>query len=152
MSLAEEVELLRGIPLFERMDASKLKLLAISSDRVTFRPNAVMMKQGDDGDAAYVIINGKGQVLIDTPGGEIQVAEMGAGQIVGEIAILIDIPRTATVKTADGLTALKISKENFIRLLHGSPQVAVEIIRVLASRLENTNAQLREAVSAAQKD
>jgi len=149
MSLTEEVDVLRGIPLFERMDVSKLKLLAISSDRVTFRPGAIMMSQGGDGDAAYVIISGTGDVLIDTPGGQIKVAEVGPGQIVGEIAILIDVPRTATVKTEEGLTALKIGKENFLRLLTGSPQVAVEIIRVLAARLENTNAQLREAVSAA---
>lgn len=148
MSLAEEVDLLRGIPLFERMEPSKLKLLAMTSDRVNFRPEAVMMKQGDDGDAAYVIIDGKGDVLIDTPNGPIKVAELGPGQIVGEIAILIDVPRTATIKTPEGLTALKISKENFLRLLHGSPQVGVEIIRVLASRLEATNAQLREAVAA----
>ena len=74
-------------------------------------------------------------------------AEVNSGQIVGEVAILIDVPRTATVKTEEGLTALKIGKENFLRLLTGSPQVAVEIIKVLASRLENTTAQLREAVS-----
>lgn len=148
MSLAEEVDLLRGIALFERMEPSKLKLLAMTSDRVNFRPEATMMRQGDDGDAAYVIISGKGDVLIDTPGGPIKVAELGPGQIVGEIAILIDIPRTATIKTPEGLTALKISKENFLRLLHGSPQVGVEIIRVLAGRLEATNAQLREAVAA----
>jgi CRP-like cAMP-binding protein len=148
MSLAEEVDLLRGIPLFEKMEAPKLKLLAISSDRVNFRPGAVMMRQGDEGDAAYVIISGKGDVIVDTPAGEIKVAEVSSGQIVGEIAILIDVPRTATVKTEQGLTALKIGKENFIRLLNGSPQVAIEIIKVLASRLENTTAQLREAVSA----
>lgn len=148
MSLAEEVDLLRGIPLFERMEGPKLKLLAMTSDRVNFRPDSIMMRQGDAGDAAYVIIKGAGDVLIDTPGGEIKVAEVGVGQIVGEIAILIDVPRTATIRTLGGLTALKISKENFLRLLHGSPQVAVEIIRVLASRLENTNAQLREAVAA----
>ena len=149
MSLVQEVDLLRNIQLFERMEPSKLKLLAMTSDRVNFRPSSTLMQQGDDGDAAYVIIEGKGQVWIDTPGGPIQVAEIGAGQIVGEIAILIDIPRTATVKTEEGITALKIAKENFLRLLHGSPQVGVEIIRVLASRLENTNAQLREAVAAA---
>lgn len=148
MSLAEEVDLLRGIALFERMEPSKLKLLAMTSDRVNFRPNAVMMRQGDDGDAAYVIISGAADVLINTPTGTIKVAELGPGQIVGEIAILIDIPRTATIQSPEGLTALKISKENFLRLLHGSPQVGVEIIRVLAGRLEATNAQLREASSA----
>lgn len=148
MSLAEEVDLLRGIALFERMEPSKLKLLAMTSDRVNFRPNAVMMRQGDDGDAAYVIISGAADVLINTPNGTIKVAELGPGQIVGEIAILIDIPRTATIQSPEGLTALRISKENFLRLLHGSPQVGVEIIRVLAGRLEATNAQLREAVAA----
>lgn len=148
MSLAEEVDLLRGIALFERMEPSKLKLLAMTSDRVNFRPDAVMMRQGDDGDAAYVIISGAADVLIDTPNGAIKVAELGPGQIVGEIAILIDIPRTATIQSPEGLTALRISKENFLRLLHGSPQVGVEIIRVLAARLEATNAQLREALSA----
>jgi CRP/FNR family cyclic AMP-dependent transcriptional regulator len=147
MSLAEEVDLLRAIPLFEKMEVSKLKLLAISSDRVNFRPGAVMMSQGDEGDAAYVIMSGKGDVIVDTPSGKIKVAEVGPGQIVGEIAILIDVPRTATVTTEAGLSALKIGKENFIRLLTGSPQVAIEIIRVLASRLENTTAQLRDAVS-----
>ncbi len=147
MSLAEEVDLLRGIALFERMEPSKLKLLAMTSDRVNFRAGAVMMKQGDNGDAAYVIISGKGEVYIDTPGGEIKVAEMGPGQVVGEIAIMIDTPRTATVKTPEGLTALKIPKENFLRLLSSSPQIALEIIRVLAARLENTNAQLRAAVA-----
>jgi len=148
MSLAEEVDLLRGIALFERMEPSKLKLLAMTSDRVNFRPNSVMMRQGDDGDAAYVIISGAADVLINTPTGTIKVAELGPGQIVGEIAILIDIPRTATIQSPEGLTALKISKENFLRLLHGSPQVGVEIIRVLAGRLEATNAQLREAITA----
>lgn len=147
MSLAEEVDLLRGIPLFERMEPAKLKLLALASDRVTFRPDATMMRQGDPGDAAYVVINGVGEVWINTDGGEIKVAELSAGQIVGEIAILIDVPRTATVKAPEGLEALKISKENFLRLLNNSPQVAVEIIRVLAGRLENTNAQLREAMA-----
>ncbi len=72
---------------------------------------------------------------------------MGPGQVVGEIAIMIDTPRTATVKTPEGLTALKIPKENFLRLLSSSPQIALEIIRVLAARLENTNAQLRAAVA-----
>ena len=106
-----------------------------------------MMRQGDDGDAAYVLITGKANVLVNTPSGLLKVAELGAGQIVGEIAILVDIPRTATVEAQDELVALKISKDNFLRLLNSSSQVGIEIIRVLASRLENTTNQLREAIA-----
>ena len=147
MSLAEEVDVLRQIALFERMEPAKLKLLAMTSDRVTFRPGGTMMRQGDDGDAAYVLITGKANVLVNTPSGPLKVAELGDGQIVGEIAILVDIPRTATVEAQDELVALKISKDNFLRLLNNSPQVGIEIIRVLASRLENTTNQLREAIA-----
>ena len=147
MSLAEEVDVLRQIALFERMEPAKLKLLAMTSDRVTFRPGGTMMRQGDDGDAAYVVITGEANVLVNTPSGPLKVAELGAGQIVGEIAILVDIPRTATVEAQDELVALKISKDNFLRLLNSSSQVGIEIIRVLASRLENTTNQLREAIA-----
>ena len=86
-------------------------------------------------------------LLVNTPSGLLKVAELGAGQIVGEIAILVDIPRTATVEAQDELVALKISKDNFLRLLNSSSQVGIEIIRVLASRLENTTNQLREAIA-----
>jgi CRP-like cAMP-binding protein len=147
MSLAEEVDVLRQIALFERMEPPKLKLLAMTSDRVTFRPGQSMMRQGDDGDAAYVVITGTADVLVNTPNGPLKVAELGAGQIIGEIAILVDIPRTATVEAQGELVALKVSKDNFLRLLNNSPQVGIEIIRVLAGRLENTTQQLREAIA-----
>lgn len=149
MSIDERVDVLRSIPLFERMEESKLKLLAISSDRVVFDPNTVIMSQGEVGDAAYVILSGSGDVFIDTPSGQIKVNEVGPGQIVGEIAMLIDVPRTATVKTEEGLTALKIEKDNFVNLITSTHQVAVWIIRVLAARLENTTSQLQEAIAAA---
>lgn len=147
MSLAEEVDVLRQIALFERMEPPKLKLLAMTSDRVTFRPGQSMMRQGDDGDAAYVVITGTADVLVNTPNGPLKVAELGAGQIIGEIAILVDIPRTATVEAQGELVALKVSKDNFLRLLNNSAQVGIEIIRVLAGRLENTTQQLREAIA-----
>ena len=140
MSLAEEVDVLRQIALFERMEPAKLKLLCHDQRPGSpFRPGGTMMRQGDDGDAAYVVITGaSANVLVNTPSGPLKVAELGAGQIVGEIAILVDIPRTATVEAQDELVALKISKDNFLRLLNSSPQVGIEVIRVLASRLENT--------------
>ncbi|MDE0809925.1 MAG: cyclic nucleotide-binding protein, partial [Alphaproteobacteria bacterium] len=64
--------------------------------------------------------------------------------------ILCDVPRTATVQAKDSLTALKVTKDTFFRLVTEFPQIAVEIMRELAARLERTNAQLREAHSAKQ--
>ena len=146
MSLNEEVDLLRSIPLFTRIEPSKLKLLAFTSERLTFRSGQDLCVQGDMGDAAYIIIEGDADVLVDTPNGVITVAQVGKNDFVGEIAILCDVPRTATVRATSDLTALKISKDLFFRLVCEFPQMAVEIMRVLAHRLERTTSQLMKAV------
>ncbi|MBI1776827.1 MAG: cyclic nucleotide-binding domain-containing protein [Proteobacteria bacterium] len=148
MSLQEEVDLLRKIPLFARIEPAKLKLLAFTSERLIFEANQRLCKQGDVGDAAFILIDGEARVLIDTAAGPIEVAKLGAGDVVGEIAILCDVPRTATVEARTKVTTLRISKDLFFRLVNEFPQIAIEIMRELARRLEHTNVQLREAVGA----
>ena len=62
MSLNEEVELLRNIPLFAQLEPSKLKLLAFTAERITYEPDQVLFNQGDVGDAAYIIVEGAAKV------------------------------------------------------------------------------------------
>ena len=147
MSLNEEVELLRKIPLFAKLEPSKLKLLAFTSERITYEAEQVLFRQGDIGDAAYIIVEGAAKVLIETDEGEVEVAMLGRNDFVGEIAILCDVPRTATVKAASQTVTLQITKDLFFRLVAEFPQMSVEIMRVLASRLENTTQNLREALA-----
>lgn len=147
MSLNEEVELLRNIPLFAKLEPSKLKLLAFTAERITYETDQVLFRQGDVGDAAYIIVDGKAKVLVDTDDGEIEVASLGRNDFVGEIAILCDVPRTATVKASDRTVTLRISKDLFFRLVAEFPEMSVEIMRELASRLEHTTQQLREALA-----
>lgn len=151
MSLNEEVELLRRIPLFTKIEASKLKLLAFTSQRLTYKPGDVLFRQGDPGDAAFVIIGGEADVMVDTPGGQLKVAHLKQNDFVGEIAILCDVPRTATVIASTEVTTLRIEKDLFFRLITDFPQIAIEIMRVLAHRLERTTADLR-SLSAKLKD
>jgi CRP-like cAMP-binding protein len=148
VSLNEEVELLRNIPLFSNIEPSKLKLLAFTSERVAYEPGQELFHQGDDGDAAYIIIGGEADIIIETDNGPFTVATFKRNDIVGEIAILCDVPRTATVLVKDKLETLVISKELFYRLVMEFPQIAVEIMRELAQRLERMNAQLRELQAA----
>ena len=148
MSLNEEVELLRNIPLFSKIDPSKLKLLAFASQRVTFSAHQELFHQGDHSDAAYIIIEGAADVAVDTPAGEIAVARLAKNDIVGEIGILCDVPRTATVRAVETVATLAISKDLFFQMITEYPQMAIEVMRELAERLEHTTAQLREARSA----
>ncbi|SLN19853.1 cyclic nucleotide-binding domain-containing protein [Oceanibacterium hippocampi] len=145
MSLNEEVELLRNIPLFANIEPSKLKLLAFTSERLTFRAGETVCRQGDVGDAAYVIMDGTADVIVDTPSGPLTVAHMGKNDVVGEIAVLIDVPRTATITAQSELTTLRISKDLFFRLVNEFPQMAVEMMRVLAERVVKTTADLQKA-------
>jgi CRP/FNR family cyclic AMP-dependent transcriptional regulator len=150
MGLLDEVELLRKIPIFSKIEPSKLKLLAFTSERLTYAEGDVLFEQGDAGDAAYIIIGGKADVVVDTPGGPLIVATLGENEIVGEIAILCDVPRTATVKAKTEVTTLRITKDLFFSLVVEFPQIAVEIMRELAHRLEVTTARLRESVAKSQ--
>jgi CRP-like cAMP-binding protein len=147
MTLEEDVELLRNIPLFAKIEPSKLKLLAFTSQRLTFNPGDSLFKQGDSGDALYVIMEGDADVLVDTPGGQITVATMGKNDFVGDIAVLCDVPRTATVTATSKLTTLRITKDIFFQLVCQFPQIAIEIMRVLAHRLDVTTRQLQDAIS-----
>jgi CRP-like cAMP-binding protein len=147
MQLRDEVELLRRVPLFAGVAPAKLKLLAFTSDRVSFDAGQALFTQGDPGDAAYVVLSGSADVLVKTQSGEIKVATLEPNSIVGEIAIICDVARTATVKANSPLETLRIRKDHFLRLLVEFPEVAVEIMRVLADRLSHTTAELSEARS-----
>src|SRR4051794_20659886 len=111
MSLKEEVELLQRIPFFAQVEPAKLKLLAFTSQRVGFEPGHILFRQGDMGDAAYIIIDGEAEVLVETEGGPVLVATLGKNDFVGEIAILCDVPRTATIRAKGRLVSLRIPKE-----------------------------------------
>ena len=121
MSLSQDVEVLRSIPLFAKIEPAKLKLLAFTSERLQFMDGDEVCRQGDFGDAAYIILDGKADVLVDTPGGALKVATVGKNDIIGEIAILCDVPRTATVTASTDLTTLRVSKDNFFQLLDAVP-------------------------------
>ena len=132
MLLNDEVGMLRRVPLFSGIEPTKLKLLAFTSDRVSYSAGQILFRQGDEGDAAYVILSGTAEVLVESESGQIKVAELEPNSIVGEIAILCNVSRTATVRAAAPLEALRIRKEHFLRLLTEFPEMTIEILRVLA--------------------
>ena len=145
MTLESEVQSLRQVPMFRDIDPARLKLLAFTSERVQFAVGQRFFSQGDAADAAYVILDGHAEVLLDTPRGEIKVAELGRNALVGEMGILSDTPRSATIAAVDATTALRIDKRVFLELLVQFPQMSIAVMREIAGRLERTNAQLAAA-------
>ena len=144
-TLSEEVDLLRRIPLFSGIDPGKLKLLAFASERLSYDDGQNLFRQGEVGESAYVIMEGEADVIIETDDGEIPVAELKQNAFIGEIAILCDVPRTATVRATSNLEVLKVKKEHFLGLIADFPELGIEVMRELAARLSVTTSELSQA-------
>ncbi len=142
MSLNLEVQTLQRVPMFANIEAARLKLLAFASERVSFPPGEILFHQGDDSDAAYVILKGRADVNLNTGDQQITVASIGDGSFVGEMGIISDTPRTATIEATEEIEALRITREVFINMIKEFPTMALEVMRELVSRIENTNAKL----------
>lgn len=146
MSLEQEVELIRQFPIFAQIQPAMQKLLCFSAERLTYNAGQVMFTAGDMGDAAYIVIEGKVEISVPSSSGPIVVNMVGRNEIIGEIAIFGDVPRTATAKALTRLETLRISKELFTKIIRENPDAALELIRVLAGRLANTTAQLSRTI------
>ena len=142
MSLDQEVELIRQFPIFSKIQPAMQKLLCFSADRLTFDAGQVIFNAGDVGDSAYIIIDGTVEISVPTPSGPIVINNMGKNDLLGEIAIVGEVPRTATAKALSKLETLKISKELFMKIIHENPDAAIELVKILAARLASTTSQL----------
>lgn len=145
--LKDEVDLLRSIPVLASMPVNKLKLLAFASDHVDYKQGETLFLQGDMADAAYIVIKGKADVLV-TPDGQDspnKVAELGPNSFIGDMAIVADIPRTASIRASEPLSTLRIRKDHLIDMVQDSPELAMAILRELVQRLAKTTKDLSDA-------
>ena len=143
--LKEDVEVLRGVPIFASVDPGKLKLLAFASQRLVFDEGQTLCKEGERGEQAFVIVKGAADVFVRAGESDIRVASLGRNDFVGDIAILCDTPRTATVKASSRCETLVIGKTQLMGLLKSFPEMGIAMMRVLAQRLERTSHALAEA-------
>jgi CRP/FNR family transcriptional regulator, cyclic AMP receptor protein len=144
LDLAEETDLLRKIPMFAKMETSKLKLLAFASEMVSFEDGDVVMSAGDNADEAYVIMEGAVNIMTDTPNGPVVTATLSENQLIGELGLLNNTPRIATLVANGDLKAMKITDEMFFRLLRENPELSLDVIRMLSDKLTRSHAQVEQ--------
>ncbi len=144
-SLEQDAEMLRNIPLFAGLPRARLKLIAYTAEVVHFEPGEVIVQQGDPADAVFIIAEGEGEVLVKADDGhDVRLGSVGRHSLLGEIAVLCNGRRTATVRTKDRVVTLKISAQVFLDLLRQSPDIAMQVLRIIADRLERTTAVIRK--------
>src|SRR5918992_6366789 len=126
-----KVEALRKAPLFEGLSKKELTQLARVSEDMEIPEGTVLTKEGDLGQEFFVIVDGETEVKRKGK----NLGTRGAGDFIGEIALLEEVPRTATVKAKTPLRAFVLTRTDFLHLLEENPGVERKVMRALAKRV-----------------
>ena len=141
MTLTQDrrAELLGGCPLFKGIDANGLAKLAELATPVDFPAGHVIARQGEIGTGFFVIVSGSVRVVRD---GAI-VAHLGAGEFFGELSVLDQMPRNATVAAEEATSCLALASWDFDRVLLEEPALTLAILRGVARRLREVSESAR---------
>ena len=126
-----KVEALRRAPLFEGLSKKELEQLATLADDLEVPSGKVLTRQGETGREFFVLMDGQVEVERD---GE-SLGTLGAGNFIGEISILEDMPRTATVTASTPVRLFVLTAQNFRSVVEQQPEVENKVLRTLARRL-----------------
>ncbi|HEX5060656.1 MAG TPA: cyclic nucleotide-binding domain-containing protein, partial [Kofleriaceae bacterium] len=142
LTTIEKMMLIRQVPIFAELDAEDLEELASIVEERRINAEKDLFKEGDVGDAVYLIV--KGRVRVFVGGGsrpEKTINELGPGSCIGEMAVLDASPRSATVRALDPTRALRVPGEGFKRVMSERPEMSEAIVAELVRRMRGMMAQ-----------
>jgi CRP-like cAMP-binding protein len=142
MSVRADVETFRNIPIFSECEPVHLQLLAFSAVRESFEPGSVLMAQGQEGKAAYLILSGQVEITTEEAG---LMGEAGPGALLGEVAMIGGSPYSITATAADAVSTARIDRDLFLRVAQEFPEFGTAVLRSLARKLELSVQDLEEA-------
>lgn len=135
--------LLREVPLFSELSDTQLDSIAEVIQRRTFARGSSILKAGDNTASLYVVLQGKVQVLVSNRHGEEVILDiLGPGDYFGEMGLIDDLPRSATVNARERCEILILSKRDFHESLKDNGKLAMALHRGLARRLRAANAKI----------
>jgi len=140
----DEEETLRRVPLFEGLQPKQLKSLARWTTTRTYQPGQVVVNEGQIGMGLYCIQSGLVKITKRSANEEREIRSMGAGESFGEISLLDDKPRSATVTAIEPTTAVLLDKSQFKAELKTYPEIALSILPVLVGWLRDADAKIAD--------
>ena len=131
MAKDERVERLRTVPLFAGCSSEQLRFIASRVEELDFPAGKVLTREGESGGEFFVVLEGQAEVKV----GSAPIDTMKAGDFFGEIALLDNGPRTATVTTTTAMRALVLSPRQFQDVLHQNGEIATALLHAVTHRL-----------------
>ncbi|RLT57899.1 MAG: Crp/Fnr family transcriptional regulator [Chloroflexi bacterium] len=139
-------EILRTVPLLRGLTETQLVDMGRLARTHRFDREEIVFLQGDPGDSVHVILNGEVKVVVTSRAGhEAILAFLGEGESFGEMSLLDDLPRSATIQATAPTTTLSLRKTEFHRLLRDAPDVSLRLLRALARRLRESGMLVQDA-------
>ncbi len=137
LPLIEQILFLQSVPIFKELSGEELHFIAGITEEVSVPKGAVICGQGDPGDAMFLVLDGSVSVQV---GGD-EILRLGKREVVGEMAVLDNLPRSADVVAAEDTELLRIDAQSFDELLQEKHQIVKGIFKVLSSRLRQSTAR-----------
>jgi len=135
---SDKVDLLRNVSLFNQLNQRQLNAVAKHVDEVQLRKGAVLAKQGAQGMEAIIIVDGRARVETDGT----MLAELGAGDVVGEMSVIDGKPRSATVIAQTPMNLLVLHRRDFVSLLEIVPGLQRKLLVTLCERVRQADQAL----------
>jgi len=111
-------------------------------EQVRFKAGDVIIRENDEGEAAYIIERGRVKVTREVEGREVHLADLGPGEPFGEMSMIDEKPRSATVTALEDVVAREVHRDTFFRSLQSDPDVAIHLLRALFERLREAGTQI----------
>ncbi len=143
--MAQNTEFLKRVSMFEDLDNKSLEALANAAVEQRYEKGQDVVRQGDVGVGAFIIRSGKVDVIQEKGGKETRIATLGPGEVFGEMALLDEFPRSATVRASEPTTCLGLQRWHFRGILESHPQIALAMLPVLTRRIRSAEGMLPEA-------
>jgi len=140
---AMSTELLSRIFLFSELNDEELQRTARLAHSHSYPKDTVLFRTGDPADSVYIIASGKVKIVVSSPDGkEFILSILGARQVFGEMALLEETTRSATVITATKVELLTLNRSDFNRLLESTPAISRKLLSILSGRLRKANSKM----------
>jgi len=139
------MDILQQVWLFSGLDEQQLEAVSSFTFQKRFSPGELIVEEGRTGNGMYAIISGNVEA-VKALGTEQErvVNRLGTGEVFGEMALLGEWPRTASVRAVDEVECLGIDRWVFLTQLERHPQVGIRLLQVLAQKLRDSDARLME--------
>jgi CRP/FNR family cyclic AMP-dependent transcriptional regulator len=137
-------EFLRKVRLFSELDDRALREVANAAVEQQWQAGQEILHQGDTGIGAFIIRSGKVEIVREHAGNTEKLRELGPGLFFGEMALLDEFPRSATVRALEPTTCLQITRWHFKGILESHPEIALRLLPMLTKRIRAAEAHTHE--------